>query len=137
MNFSLDQKDKLFTEYFEKINTQLSDRLEIQLNGVLKTDHGDYGIVKIVRFELEEFHFDNEKIHNLFSSNGFKISGTILLKAEAYTPNSDKNGYTTHIFAIGFKPTPMKFNFDEETFSIEENIDISYIIRAGSERMIY
>lgn len=123
---------KLLSVYFESIKTLLSERLNKQLDGVLKTNQGDYEIMRFDQFDLDEFHIENEKIHNLFSPKGFKISGTILLKVSAYAPNSNKNSFTSHYFVIGFKPTLMKFHFNEEMFSVDENIDISYINKSFS-----
>ena len=128
MNVSLEQMSRQILDYIQKVKSLLDERLTTQLNGTIKTDRGDYEIVKFEQIVLKEFHLKEEKIHNLFSPNGFKISGTILIKAQAYTPNSDKNSYTSHTFDIGFKPTSMKFHFNEETFSMEENINISSIM---------
>ncbi len=128
MNINLDQTSQQIPNYIQKIKAVLVERLKTQLNGTIKTDRGDYEIVKFGQIGSNEIYLEEEKLHNLFSPNAFKIQGTITIKIQAYTPNSSKDSYTSHIFAISFKPTSMKFHHNEEIFSIEENINISSII---------
>jgi len=127
MNYNFEELGKLLSEYFENIQNQFKEKLKSQNNEFFKTNRGDYEIIKIEQINLDDLNIENEKIHHLFSQNGCIISGTILVKAQAYTPQSDRNGFTSHIFEIGFKPITIKFSFEKEAFPIEEDIAITFI----------
>lgn len=135
MRYNLEELGQLLSEYIDKIQSQLVEKLTNQNNKEFKTNRGSYEIIKIEEIRLDKLYFEKEKIHHLFSQNGCKISGTIIVKAQAYTPNSDRNGFASHIFEITFDPTSIKFNFESETFSIEEDLNISFI--SLSERRFY
>ncbi len=135
MNYKLEDLGRILSEYYEKIENQLIEKLKNQNSDTFKTNRGDYEIIKIERINLDKLYLEKEKIHHLFSPDGCKISGKILVKAQAYPPNSDRNGYTSHIFEIVFNPTAIKFDFNKETFSIEEDINVSFI--SLSERRFY
>ena len=128
MKNKFEEYGKILNEYYENINKQLREKLKLQNSTEFKTNRGNYELIKIEKINLDELNIENEKIHHLFSKNGCKISGTMLVKAQAYPPNSDKNGYKSHFFEIRFAPTIIKFNFEEEIFYIEGDINISYIL---------
>lgn len=135
MKYNLEELGQYFSEYIDKIQSQLIEILKNKNNKVFKTNRGDYEIIKIEEIKLDKLYIEKEKIHHLFAQNGCRISGTILVKALAYPPNSDRNGYTSHIFEIVFNPTPIKFDFESETFSIQDDINISFI--SLSDRRFY
>ncbi|MHC1690194.1 MAG: hypothetical protein AB9833_05115 [Bacteroidales bacterium] len=135
MNYRLEGHRQFLYEYFDKILSELIKKLIIQCGKEFTTNIGVYEIIKIEKSELDIINIENEKIHHLFSLDGCKVSGTIIVKAQAYPPNSERNVYTSHIFEIIFNPTTIKFDFEKETFSIEEDINISYI--SLTDRRIY
>lgn len=135
MNYNFEELGRILSDYYQKIENELIEKLRNQNNHVFKTNRGDYEIIKIERISLDKLFIDKERIHHLFSSNGCKIYGNILVRAQAYPPNSDRNGFASYVFEIEFNPTAIKFDFDKETFSIEEDINVSFI--SFSERRIY
>lgn len=135
MKSNLEEQAQIISEYFEAIQNQLIERLKTQNNNIFKTTSGDYEVIKIERCNIDKLNIENGKFHHLFSQDGCKISGTIIVKALAYGPNSDKNMYTSNVFEIVFNNTTIKFNFDDETFVINENINISFITL--SDRRFY
>ncbi len=135
MNYNFEELGRILSEYYQYIENDVIEKLRNQNNHVFKTNRGEYEIIKIERIRLDKLFIDKEKFHHLFSSNGCKISGNILVKAQAYPPHSDRNGFTSLFFEIVFNPTAIKFDFDKETFSIEEDINFSFI--SLSERCFY
>lgn len=126
MNSILEKLRRSLSEYIDRIQVRVIEKLRIQSGEILKTNRGDYEIVKLEQFKLDELIIKDQKVHYLFSQDGCEISGKILVKAQAYTPNSDKNSYTSHLFEIRFNVTTIKFDFEKEDFSIEEDINIIY-----------
>jgi hypothetical protein len=127
MNYSTNESTKILSDYTQKIERALREKIENQINGKWNTTNGEYEIIKIEHFSLHTINIEDEKFHLLFSPTGCEISGNISIRALAYPPGSDRNGYTSHYFEINFNPTNIKFNFENEIFIIENNIDISYI----------
>lgn len=115
------------SEYLEVIKHQLVEKFKAQNNNIISTVRGDFEVIKIEQCFIDTLDIDNGKLHHLFSQDGCKISGKILMRALTYVPHSDKNLSTLYNFEIVFKSTPIKFNFDDETFTISENINIVYI----------
>jgi len=127
MKSKFEEYGKVLYKYYEKINNELGEKLKKQYSDVFKTNRGNYEIIKIEKIILDELKIENEKFHNLFSEKGCKISGTMFVKAQAYEPNAEKNYYKSHFFEIRFAPTIIKFNFEDEIFYTEEDININYI----------
>jgi len=115
------------TEYIEKIQNQLIEKLLSQNKNVFKTIEGEYKIIKIEQVEFDKLYINQEKIHNLFSQYGCSISGTILVKAQAYSLNLDRIEHVSRVFEVVFNSTVIKFNFEDVTFSIEEDVKINFI----------
>ncbi|RAI93841.1 P-loop NTPase family protein [Algoriphagus yeomjeoni] len=119
----INYKEELIT----KIET-IEDKVKQLISGYkhFDTTKGIYEIIEIQNSKVKEMYTE-DKIHNVFSSNGCKFSGIVTVRAFAYPPNSDKSGYTSHCFKINFKPVVVKFDFETESFNIEAPIDIDYI----------
>lgn len=114
------QIDKHIDTLENKVKKQISSRQHFD------TNKGKYEIIEIEGASVKEMNIDG-KIHDLFSSNGCQISGTVTVRASAYPPDTDKNGYISYCFKIYFNPVQVKFNFETEDFVIDAPIDIDYI----------
>lgn len=127
MNYSSNESMKILNHYIQKIEHSLRDKIESQIDGKWDTTGGEYEIIKVENFSLQTMKTKDEKFHLLFSQNGYEISGSISVRALAYPSGSDRNGYSSHFFEINFNPTNIKFDFENEIFIINSNINICYI----------
>ncbi|GGF50903.1 hypothetical protein [Echinicola rosea] len=117
----------VLNEYYQKLGSAIKKKLNFQKERTIETNKGEYELIKIEDISFKELNIENIKFHLLFSPNGCEISGKITMKASAYPPGSDKNGFTSYFFEINFNSTKVKFDFEEEDFRVVSNMDINYI----------
>jgi len=111
----------------EELEDQLIEKLKSQINGTFRTIHNEYEIEKIEDIDLYKLHIENEENNHLDSPSGCKISGTFVVLAQIYPPNINREFFHPFIFKIILRTTIIKFNPEEQTISIEGNINIKGI----------
>ncbi len=114
-------------EYFVQIETQLELKLKNQLNGVISTRSGDFKMVKYINSNVIDINWGDKKILKLFSSEGCRISGKILIKLIAEVPGTDGNLSKPYNFEVNFINTNIIYDTVEELFTVEGDIEISFI----------
>jgi hypothetical protein len=117
----------LLIEYLTQLETQLELKLKEQLNEVITTRGVDYKMTKFLNSNLIEINFGDKRILQLFSPDGCTISGKISIQVQAEMPGTDGNVTRPYNFDVHFDSTNIKYNITEELFSVENNINISYI----------
>lgn len=127
MACNYEQLGKKMNEYFEKIQRQIREKLIKEGQSIKVLNHGDFEIFKLRESNLKELYIENDKIHNLFSQNGCKVLGKLSIYAIAYPPGSNKNLAKPYCFVIDFKLVTVKFNYDNEDFSVDDEISINNI----------
>jgi len=117
----------LLVEYLAQLETQLELKLKKQLNGVVSTRSGDFKIIKFTNSSLTDINWGDKKILQLFSPDGCNISGKISIQVLAEVPGSEGNLSRPYYFEVNFSSANIKYNSTEELFSVDSDIDISYI----------
>ncbi len=130
MGYSQIDKEQLGTnllEYIFILEKQLSFKLKNQLTDKIITKTGEYKIKNIESVATVNIDLNRIKIHSLFSPNGCKISGSILINVIAEVPNTNRDLSKRHLFTINFESTLVKYIFENETFEVLDKIGITYI----------
>lgn len=118
--------DKML-QYISVLQSQIFSTLKNQLKDKITTRNLEYKIKKIESVTSLNIDLNRIKIHSLFDPNGTKISGSILIVVIAEVPHTDGNLSKNYQFTINFDSTPIRFNFENETFEILDEIGITYI----------
>lgn len=118
--------DKLL-QYISVLQNQIFSTLRNQLKDKITTRNHEYKLKKIETVSSLNIDLNKIKIHSLFDPNGTKISGNILIVVMAEAPHSDGNLFRNYQFTINFDSTPIRFDFENETFEILDEIGITYI----------
>ena len=133
MKYIREDKENLggiILEYIIQLENQLEFKLKNQLDGIITIEGRKYKIFKILKSGLTEINCDNKKYHHLFSPNGCNISGKFLIKVQAEVFELDADNLPfPYEFEVHFGSINIKYNFDIESFSIEDDINISTTLR--------
>lgn len=106
-------------QIFSKLKNQLADRIIVR--------NLEYIIKKIESVASLNIDLNRIKIHSLFAPDGTKISGSIQIVVMAEVPNSNGDVWTNYQFSVNFESTSIRFDFENETFEVLDEIKITYI----------